>query len=125
MSNISFRIPLVIPSQKNLKRIAINKRTGKQFIMSDKRVKDWRREASFYIPKKHIDGPMKITFAFTHKDRRRKDLDNQVSSLLDLFTVCGLIDDDSCMIVKEIRAIFVGTDRENYGVDIDIEQITS
>lgn len=120
MSELEFRIPLVIPSQKNSKRIAINKRTGRPFVMSDQRIKDWRDEASVFLPNENVKGRVEIEFNFTHKDKRRHDLDNEVSSLLDLFVLKGLIEDDSCFVVNKITANFVGVDKDNYGVQVKI-----
>lgn len=123
MSELKFRIPLVIPSQKNSKRIAINKRTGRPFVMSDQRIKDWRDEASVFLPSENVKGRVEVEFDFTHKDKRRHDLDNEVSSLLDLFVLKGLIEDDSCFIVNKITANFVGVDKDNYGVQVKIKAL--
>lgn len=123
MSELKFRIPLVIPSQKNSKRIAINKRTGRPFVMSDQRIKDWRNQASVFLPNENVKGRVEIEFDFTHKDKRRHDLDNEVSSLLDLFVLNGLIEDDSCFIVNKITANFVGVDKDNYGVKVSIKTV--
>ena len=123
MSELEFRIPLVIPSQKNSKRIAINKRTGRPFVMSDQRIKDWRNQASVFLPNENVKGRVEIEFNFTHKDKRRHDLDNEVSSLLDLFVLKGLIEDDSCFIVNKITANFVGVDKDNYGVEVLIKTV--
>ena len=123
MSELEFRIPLVIPSQKNSKRIAINKRTGRPFVMSDQRIKDWRDEASVFLPNENVKGRVEIEFNFTHKDKRRHDLDNEVSSLLDLFVLNGLIEDDSCFVVNKITANFVGVDKDNYGVQVKIKAL--
>lgn len=123
MSELKFRIPLVIPSQKNSKRIAINKRTGRPFVMSDQRIKDWRNQASVFLPNENVKGRVEIEFNFTHKDKRRHDLDNEVSSLLDLFVLKGLIEDDSCFIVNKITANFVGVDKDNYGVKVSIKTV--
>ena len=121
MSELEFRIPLVIPSQKNSKRIAINKRTGRPFVMSDQRIKDWRNRASVFLPNENVKGGVEIEFNFTHKDKRRHDLDNEVSSLLDLFVLNGLIEDDSCFVVNKITANFVGVNKDNYGVQVKIK----
>lgn len=123
MSELEFRIPLVIPSQKNSKRIAINKRTGRPFVMSDQRIKDWRNQASVFLPNENVKGRVEIEFDFTHKDKRRHDLDNEVSSLLDLFVLKGLIEDDSCFIVNKITANFIGVDKDNYGVEVSIKTV--
>ena len=123
MRKLEFTIPLVIPSQKNSKRIAINKRNNRPFVMSDQRIKDWRNQASVFLPNEDVKGRVEIEFNFTHKDKRRHDLDNEVSSLLDLFVLNGLLEDDSCFIVNKITANFVGVDKENYGVQIKIKSL--
>lgn len=123
MRKLEFTIPLVIPSQKNSKRIAINKRNNRPFVMSDQRIKDWRNQASVFLPNENVKGRVEIEFNFTHKDKRRHDLDNEVSSLLDLFVLNGLLEDDSCFIVNKITANFVGVDKENYGVQVKIKSL--
>lgn len=123
MRKLEFTIPLVIPSQKNSKRIAINKRTNRPFVMSDQRIKDWRNQASVFLPNENVKGSVEIEFNFTHKDRRRHDLDNEVSSLLDLFVLNGLLEDDSCFVVNKITANFVGVDKDNYGVQVKIKAL--
>lgn len=113
----------MIPSQKNSKRIAVNSRTGKRFVMTDKRVKDWREEAKGYLPDKHFNGSVEIAFKFWHKDKRRHDLDNEMTSLFDLFVLNGLIDDDSCFVIKKVSAEFMGVDKNKYGVEVEIKSL--
>ena len=123
MKELNISIPLVIPSQKNLKRVAYNRRTGKPFILSDDRVHEWRKRASVYLPKDSFKGKVSIDFEFTHKDKRRKDLDNEISSLLDLLVLSKIIEDDSCKVVTEIHAKLVGFDKDKPCVNIIIDSL--
>ena len=121
---MKFFLPLNIPSQKNSKMIAYNKSTGRPFVMSNPKVKQWQSEVAsmlYGLPK--IVGPVKISMEFIHKDRRKKDLDNECTSILDALKNNRIIEDDNCDIVREISLKFSGVNKERYGVEINIEKI--
>lgn len=124
VTKIELVIPLQTPAQKNSKRVAVNRRTGKTFIMSAKNVKDWQHEASeFCTGCEKVEGPVKISFEFINKDKRGRDLDNMTTSILDLLKNNNIIDDDNCFVVMEINSRFVGVDKNNPSAKIVIESI--
>lgn len=121
---ISFYIGGQVVSQKNSKQIAYNKRTGKAFIMSSKRVQDWKKSSEKYlynIPR--IDGPVEITMTFFNQDRRKRDIDNLQTSVLDLLKNNLIIEDDNCFIVQKISSIFGGIDKTNPRVEVLIKSL--
>lgn len=121
---MKFFIKTNIPSQKNSKMIAFNKSTNRPFIMSNPKVKEWQVEtAKSLIGLPNIFGPVEISMKFVHKDRRKKDIDNEQTSILDLLKNNGIIEDDNCFIVRKLNAEFVGIDKDNYGVEIEIKKI--
>ena len=118
-------IPGSIPSQKNSNHAYPNKRTGKCVIVPDPKVVKWKKSVCKVIrgSVKQFNGPVSITFLFTHKTRVRKDLDNAVSTLLDTLVAAEIIPDDKCLIVQKMNIELVGFDSKNFGVEIIIENI--
>ncbi len=112
-----------VPSQKNNKVIAYNRRSNKPFIRSNARVKDWQRRAVAELIDQ-FDGyvtsgyPIDLSFTFYYQDRRRRDLDNSVSSVLDVMVKAEVIEDDSVDFINKIEAIFGGVDKANPRVEI-------
>lgn len=122
----TFFLKGVVPSQKNAKTIAYNSKTGKPFIMSSKKVREWQEEAGDILDLLEIakyECPVKIDFTFYHKDKRQKDLDNEITSCLDLLKKHRIISDDNCFVVQELTGRFGGVRRDNYGVEIKITPI--
>ena len=99
----SFNIEAETPSKKNSRIFLRNGRN-----IPSKRYKEWHEVAQmFLIPQKlkqklyePINEPCKIDFCFYHGDKRRRDSDNQVSSILDALQDVGILKDDDWKIVK-------------------------
>lgn len=85
------------PSQKNSKQIFTNRRTGKPFITSNNRVKDWQTSAAWQLKAAGIafTGHVSISYIFHVKDNRRRDLDNMIATINDALVAAGVIQDDS------------------------------
>lgn len=90
------------PAQKNEKRMAINRRTGKPFPVTSKNVKDW--QAGAYTEAvawriKNMPEPVGeklfATYMFFVKDARRRDIDNMIASCNDVLVKAGILHDDS------------------------------
>ncbi len=92
------------PSQKNAKTIAYNRRTGKPFPMSKQNVKDWQEYAALQLrlisPKKPLEGRQSISIMFYLKDRRRRDIDNMLTTIQDALVKAGILRDDSWLNLK-------------------------
>lgn len=94
------------PSKKNSR--VINRLTGRSF--PNKRFTEWHDAASLEIREQmvtrtiteRIAFPCNISFIFTHGDNRRRDSDNQTSSILDLLIDCGILLDDDWKIVRQM-----------------------
>lgn len=120
----------VIYSKKNSKRILINRRTGKSFIASSEKAK--RMESSmadeFYLQglafRSQINKikymPVSIQIKIWEKDKTRRDLDNQATSILDGLVKSGIIQDDSINIVKKITIELAGFDKKDPRAEITI-----
>ena len=87
------------PAQKNSKSIAINRATGKPFIMSNQNVKGWQNSADVqllqYRIKEPLQGKQEISIMFYVKDNRRRDLDNMLTTIQDSLVRAGILEDDS------------------------------
>jgi Holliday junction resolvase RusA-like endonuclease len=86
-----------VPSQKNAKRMAINKRTGKPFPVTEKRVKEWQDNVHLQLTtqfKGCADSKVTAVYTFFVKDDRRRDIDNMIASVNDALVKAGLLADD-------------------------------
>jgi len=115
-----------VPAQKNSKKVAFNGRTGKPFIMTEQRVKVWQESVAWQLSSiRPIFGKVEVEVEFTHKDRRKRDLDNELSSVMDALKNAKVIEDDNCDIVVKETAIFCGVDKDSPGAKITITPLTS
>lgn len=111
-----------VPAQKNGKSIVVNKRTGKPFIVSNEKVRAWKLMTAYDIPvAARVEGEVEISLKFWNKDARKRDLDNMMTSVLDLLKNNGVIEDDNCFIVKKLSGEFMGVDKENPRVEVEIK----
>lgn len=113
-----------VPSQKNSKTISYNYRTGRPFIRTEDRVKVWQLASSMLlrgIPPIHNE--VSIDMWFFNKDRRKRDIDNMMTSVLDLLKNNEIIDDDNCFVVRELSGSFCGVDKNNPRVEVYVRKI--
>ena len=114
------------PSKKNNKRIVTNKKTGKPFIISSERHNTWESTALSEL-KQQFSGykvsgyPIGITAIFYNGSKRRKDLDNQISSVLDVMVKAEVIEDDNVNFVDSIQLQYGGVDKESPRVEIFLD----
>jgi len=103
------------PAQKNNKTVGTNRFTGKVFVTSNPRVKEWQKEADKQIKMfdYRFEKPVALDIQIWNKDNRARDLDNQVSSILDALVKASILVDDSCKYVNQILVSFRGVEKEN------------
>lgn len=126
MEQKTFFIEGQVPAQKNAKKSFINRRTGKPFIMTDPKVKAWQEDASKQLIEAHITpfkGVVGVSAIFYHKDKRKRDIDNELASIMDLLKNNGIIEDDNCFIVPDIHIVFGGVS-DTPGAKITITPLT-
>lgn len=92
------------PSKKNSR---INTRSGRSF--PSRRFSGWHSEAVAELRrqwggKPPMQGPLAVYVDFLHSTMRRRDADNQLSSILDTLVDAGVIADDNCRVVRILRA---------------------
>lgn len=114
-----------VPGKKNSKRIVTNRRTNKPYIISSKNALDWKEKASNQMwgkmPELGTFDKCKIKMEFYNKDNRRHDLDNMAATVLDFLVEQGVIGDDDCEHVSELKLIFGGVCKEAPRVWIELE----
>lgn len=99
----TFTLTGEVPSKKN-GRIAT--RSGRNF--PSERYKDWHTRAALQLraqerPSEPIKKCEGVYMLFHHKDKKRRDTNNQMASVLDLLVDCKILADD-CWTVTEIEA---------------------
>lgn len=100
---MTFKITLrgETPSKKNSR---VNTRSGRSF--PSKNYSQWHAGAVSEIKRQWEGGPLAeplgVVLVFLHKDKRRRDSDNQASSVLDTLVDAGVLQDDSWRIVRWI-----------------------
>jgi Holliday junction resolvase RusA-like endonuclease len=110
MNNYIITLQGETPSKKNSR---INTRSGRSF--PSKRYTEWHSSAMLQImhQQKQADysfdveenETVKLIITFYHGDYRRRDSDNQLSSILDLLVDMGILLDDSWRIVPQKEII--------------------
>lgn len=115
-----------VKAKKNNKTMAINKKTGKMFPMTDKSTTDYMNDAVEQL-KKQFEGyrvsgyPISVQMVFYYQTRHRKDIDNSASTVLDCMKTAGIIEDDDCQHINELYCFFAGYDKDNPRVEILLE----
>ncbi len=115
------------PSKKNSR---INTNSGRSF--PNKHFMEWHKEKLAELSAMLLENEIKrfgsiqirIKMVFYHGDLRRRDSDNQCSSIMDLLVDSGIIDDDNWLIVRE-KLIKDYYDKNNARCEIKIETIGS
>lgn len=121
---MKFTIPLTPISKKNSQQIAINRATGKPFIMPSKKYKEYEQMAAWYIPRnKHINKPVNVKCLFYMPTRRRCDLTNMLEAIDDVMVKCGLLADDNFTVIEAHDGSRVLYDKENPRTEVEITYI--
>lgn len=114
----------VIPSLKNSKQLYKNARTGKSFITSSDRSKRWRTDALWQLKGKDVvtKYPISCTMVFFWGDKRRRDMDNTASGVLDVLRDGGIIEDDDYTHIDTLTLQSGGYDKQNPRVEIYLDE---
>jgi Holliday junction resolvase RusA-like endonuclease len=99
----TFELPFRLKSKKNSRPIFVNKKTGKHFLGKSKEFTQFEKDSAFILNaqknkqgiKNPLSGDLKIiSLKFEFKGAQRSDLDNMLTSILDLLQDCGVIEND-------------------------------
>ncbi len=115
-----------VKAKKNNKTMAVNKRTGKMFPMTDPKTTEYIKDAvqqlkDQFAGYKISNYPINVQMVFFYPTKHRKDIDNSMSTILDCMKTAGVIEDDDVEHVNELYAFFGGYDKENPRVEILLE----
>lgn len=112
-----------VTGKKNSKVIAVNQHTGRPFVRMNDAAKAQEREMvenftydmAYYRRKpEDFEGKrIEVVVEIWNKDRRKHDLDNQVSTILDALVKAKVLPDDSQETVYKISAEYKGVDKED------------
>ena len=113
------------PSKKNSR---INTRSGRSF--PNQRYMKWHNavvsQLHLLLLQKQIhaftDCKVRMTVTFTHDTLRRRDSDNQLSSVLDTLVDAGILEDDNWKIIPE-KHIYDKYKKDHARCEIEIEMI--
>lgn len=114
-----------VPSLKNSKQI-YRTRAGRPFITSSDKAKSWTDTAVTEL-QEQFDGysiteyPVEVTLVMHNKDKVRRDLDNQASTVIDAMRHAGVIADDDYKHIDCLTVQFGGIDKQNPRCEIFIE----
>lgn len=94
-----------IPSKKNSRR-NIRQKSGRIVSIPSESYERWHENNIVRVmaaaESGKMKGPLKITLEIGFQNRRRRDMDNALSSVLDLLVDGGVLPDDSWDIVPEM-----------------------
>ncbi len=115
-----------VPSLKNDKQIAFNRKTNRPFITSSKRYKEWLSENAGklftqFAGYRISDYPITVELTFWFDNNRRHDLDNAAAGIMDLLTSEGIIEDDNVKFVNKLIINYGGIDKIKPRVEIKLE----
>lgn len=114
-----------VPSLKNSKQI-FRTASGRPFITSSNKSKVWMQTAVTELQEQFrgyniTDYPISVTLVMFNKDRIRRDLDNQASTVLDAMRHSGVIADDDYKHIDCLTIQFGGIDKINPRCEIFID----
>ena len=113
-------------AKKNNWKPCLNQRTGRLMIAPTTEAK--RQEAALISafaqgsPQLIDQEGYVVKITVWNRDRRRHDLDNQASTILDALVKAGVLPDDNQRVVEEISATYAGVDAEDPRAEITIER---
>lgn len=123
----------VIHAKKNSKQIIKNPHTGKPMIISNGKARDQEEAMAWAFKTQapqawlqyavHPETTVEITIRIWEKDRRRRDLDNQATAILDALVQGNVIPDDSSQIVRKLTVEYMGVDKEQPRAEIKIQEM--
>lgn len=130
MNHIELTYHGAVYSKKNSKRIIVNRRTGRPQIISNQRAQEMEvamvKEFQAQMAETKWEADTNTTYGVAifiwTKDRTRRDLDNQATSILDALVAAGVIPDDSMKYVISLQVEFMGVDKNDPRAEVTIRK---
>jgi Holliday junction resolvase RusA-like endonuclease len=121
---MKFNIEGSIPSKKNCKIMIC--RGSRPLIISSQKYRDWHTEQAYKIARYRPNKPYnecKIEIRYWLPNKRKSDMDNKSSSILDLLKDMEFIEDDCCTCVQILNQSYKGIDKENPRAEVEISLV--
>ena len=118
-------IPLAPVTKKNSQTIAINRKTGKPFVLPSKKYQEYEYAAGYFL-KARTDArqyPVNVKCLFYMPTRRRVDLTNLLEAIDDILTRYGVVPDDNSDFIAGHDGSRVLYDHDNPRTEITIEPL--
>lgn len=118
-------IPLAPVTKKNSQTIAINRKTGKPFVLPSKKYKEYEQAAGYFL-KAGTDArqyPVNVKCLFYMPTRRRVDLTNLLEAIDDILTRYGVVPDDNSDFIAGHDGSRVLYDHDNPRTEITITEL--
>lgn len=118
-------IPLAPVTKKNSQTIAINRKTGKPFVLPSKKYKEYEYAAGYFL-NAGTDArqyPVNVKCLFYMPTRRRVDLTNLLEAIDDVLTEYGVVPDDNSNFIAGHDGSRVLYDHDNPRTEITITEL--
>lgn len=118
MAAVVFTIEVAPVTKKNSNQII--KVRGRAMLVPSKRYRQYETAATPFCPYELIDYPVNIEAHYYMPTRRRVDITNLESALMDVLVHAGTLKDDNCAIVVSTDGSRVHYDKENPRTEVII-----
>ncbi len=101
-------------------------RGSRPLLISSLKYKAWHTEQAYKIARYRPNEPYSecnISIRYFMPNKRKTDMDNKASSILDLLKDMMFIKDDNCFCVQQLNQQFCGVDVKNPRAEIEINTI--
>ena len=117
---VAFSIDLEPITKKNSMRLITSRKSKRPMLLPSKQYMDYEAAATSFCPELLIDFPVNIEAHYFRKTRRRVDITNLESALLDLLVHAGTLEDDNCSIVVSTDGSRVHYDKDRPRTEVII-----
>lgn len=111
MIALEITIPVAPITKKNSQKIVTVR--GRALIVPSDKYRAYERAARPFCPPSMIDVPVNVRAIYYVPTRRRVDITNLESALLDVLVAAGTLEDDNCSIVVSTDGSRVRYDKNN------------
>lgn len=134
MNEIELTYHGVVTAKKNSKQIIWNRRSKRPMLISNRRARAQEqnmtgvlyyqaREQGWRFEENRENSTFNIEIQIWNKDRRRRDLDNQATAILDALVNADIIPDDGVEYVSKLTVEYKGLDKEDPRATIRIKEL--
>jgi len=112
-------------TKKNSQRF-ITLKDGRRFLLQSKLYLEYEKDCLKQITgdmQKKIDYPIELELTIYKQDKRLSDLVGYAQSIQDILVKGKVLKDDNYKIIKSVKTIFGGIDKENPRVEIKLKEL--